>query len=125
VIVLVPLLALLLIAGLAYWGRRFRAYGLALVPSRRLLGHAKAACRITGIEDTGSDRLVLVLEPVDEGDRLEMAVVELDDRELALETLRSWRDDHTPLAVTDWGERLVRIRRLDGPTGLTFRRVTT
>jgi hypothetical protein len=125
---LFPVLAFLLIVALAIWGRRFRAYGLALVPSRRILGESRHACRVTGIDELTPDRVMVVMEPVDDIDPtapVETISFELDDRELALETLRTWQENATPLAVTNWGERLVRIRRLDDPTGLTLRRTTT
>jgi hypothetical protein len=124
---LFPVLALLLIVALGIWGRRFRAYGLALVPSRQMLGESRHASRLIRIDEIAPDRVTLVLEPVDEADPaggVETLVFDLDDRELALETLRAWYESGTPLAVTYWGERLVRVRRLDGPTGLTLRRTT-
>jgi hypothetical protein len=125
---LFPAFALLLIVALGIWGRRFRAYGLALVPSRRMLGESRHACRLIGLDEIERDRVTLVLEPVDEGDPaacVETLVFDLDDRELALETLRVWYESGAPLGVTNWGERLVRVRRLDGPTGLTLRRTTS
>ena len=121
----VVVLAAVVAASIAYWARRYRAYGLALEPSRRPLGAEDVETRLASIEEWGTDRVALMIESKGGGQQLEMIIVELDDRAMALETLEAWREAQAPLVIAPWGASLIRLRPIDQPSGLTLRRATT
>lgn len=118
---LIVTFAIVVIAALLIWARRFRAYGLAIAPKRRNL--AVPELRLTSVRETAHDRLALTFEAVPDESQSQTIVVELDDRALALETLEAWRKENAPVTFSAWGNNLIRVRRLDAPSALTLRRV--